>query len=134
MHYASIPGANWQELFAVALRGQDPRLVADRFCVAKDAIMDHIEESFDSASLSERKMLLAALNTITEMERSFDAWRFALVLGRARRRARGIGSTSRERLERFQNAASTPNDIVRCRGTKSTEVAPNFLGLRPSAS
>ena len=70
MHYASIPGANWQELFAVALREQDPRLVADRFCVAKDAIMDHIEESFDSASLSERKMLLAALNTITEMERS----------------------------------------------------------------
>jgi hypothetical protein len=70
MHYASIPDANWQELFAVALREQDPRLVADRFRSAKDAIMDHIEESFDSASLSERRMLLAALNTITEMERS----------------------------------------------------------------
>lgn len=70
MHYASIPDANWQELFAVALREQDPGLVADRFRSAKDAIMDHIEESFDSASLSERRMLSAALNTITEMERS----------------------------------------------------------------
>lgn len=69
MHYASIPGANWQDLFAVALREQDPELVADRFHSEKDAIMDHIED-FDSASLSERRMLLAALNTISEMERS----------------------------------------------------------------
>jgi hypothetical protein len=70
MHYASIPDANWQGLFAAALQEQDPLLIADRFRSAKDAIMDHIEDSFDSAPLSERRMLLAALNTITEMERS----------------------------------------------------------------
>lgn len=70
MYYASIPDANWQGLFAAALREQDPLLVADRFRSAKDAIMDYIEDSFDSASLSERRMLLAALNTISEMERS----------------------------------------------------------------
>ena len=70
MQYASIPDANWQRLFAAALREQDPLRVAERFRAAKDAIMDHIEDSFDSAPLSERRMLLAALNTITEMERS----------------------------------------------------------------
>jgi len=70
MSNSPIPDTNWQRLFAAAVREQDPRLVAERFRSAKDAIMDHIEDSFDTASLSERRILLAALNMITELERS----------------------------------------------------------------
>ncbi len=70
MNYASIPDANWQRLFAAAVRERDPLLVADRFRTAKDAILDYIEDSFETASLSERRVLLAALNTISELEQS----------------------------------------------------------------
>ena len=70
MNNAPVREANWEGLFAAAVREQDPLLAARRFRSAKDAIMDYIEDSFDSASLSERRMLLAALNTITELERS----------------------------------------------------------------
>jgi len=70
MNNAPIPDAIWERLFAAAVREQDPLLVAERFRSAKDAIMDHIEDSFDTASFSERRMLLAALNTIAELERS----------------------------------------------------------------
>jgi hypothetical protein len=61
--------SDWQQLFEAALLEPDPLVVAERFRTAKDAIMDRIEDSFDSASLSERRMLLSALNTIGELER-----------------------------------------------------------------
>ena len=72
MNNAPISKANWQQLFEAALREEDPLLVADRFHSAKDAIMDHIEDSFESAPLSERRILLAALNTISELEGSLS--------------------------------------------------------------
>lgn len=59
---------DWQQLFEAALLESDPLLVAERFKNAKDAIMDRIEDCFDSASLSERRLLLSALNTISELE------------------------------------------------------------------
>jgi hypothetical protein len=61
--------SDWQQLFEAALLEPDPLVVTERFRTAKDAIMDRIEDSFDSASLSERRMLLSALNTIGELER-----------------------------------------------------------------
>jgi hypothetical protein len=36
---------------------------------AKDAIMDRIEDSFDTGSVSDSRLLLAALNTITDLRR-----------------------------------------------------------------
>jgi hypothetical protein len=60
---------DWQQLFEAALLEPDPLVVAERFQTAKDAIMDRIEDSFDTATLSERRMLLSALNTISELER-----------------------------------------------------------------
>lgn len=70
MNNARIPDSNWQLLFEAALTEHNPLLVAERFQTAKDAIMDRIEDSFETASLSERRLLVAALNTVVELERS----------------------------------------------------------------
>jgi hypothetical protein len=64
-----ISEANWQRLFEAALLEQDPRRFAERFQSARDAILDRIEESSDTSLLSERRLLLAALDTIGELER-----------------------------------------------------------------
>jgi hypothetical protein len=47
----------------------DHSVLPRRLQVAKDAVMDHIEDTFDTASLSERRLLLAALHTISELQR-----------------------------------------------------------------
>ena len=47
----------------------DPAILPVRLQAAKDAVMDHIEDTFDTASLSERRVLLAALHTIGELQR-----------------------------------------------------------------
>lgn len=60
---------DWQRLFEAALLEPDPIAGFHRFQDAKDAIMDRIEDGFDTASLSERRLLLSALNTIGELER-----------------------------------------------------------------
>ena len=60
--------SDWQQLFEAALLESDPVVVYEKFQNAKDAIMDRIEDCFDKTSLSERGMLLSALNTISELE------------------------------------------------------------------
>lgn len=60
--------SDWQQLFEAALLESDPAAMAERFKSAKDAIMDRIEDCFESASLSERGLLLSALNTISDLE------------------------------------------------------------------
>src|SRR5579864_7289959 len=60
--------SDWQQLFEAALLESDPVVVHEKFQNAKDAIMDRIEDCFDKTSLSERRMLLSALNTISELE------------------------------------------------------------------
>lgn len=60
---------NWKELFEAALMESDLEMLPHRLRDAKDAVMDRIEDSFDSASHSERRLLLAALNTIGELQR-----------------------------------------------------------------
>ena len=59
---------DWQQLFEAALLESDPVMVHEKFQTAKDAIMDRIEDCFYDTSLSERRMLLSALNTISELE------------------------------------------------------------------
>jgi hypothetical protein len=59
----------WRELFEAALMEHNRELLPHRLSDAKDAVMDRIEDSFDTASLSERRLLLAALNTIGELQR-----------------------------------------------------------------
>jgi len=59
----------WRPLFEAALMESDHSVLPRRLQVAKDAVMDHIEDTFDTASLSERRLLLAALHTISELQR-----------------------------------------------------------------
>ena len=59
----------WRPLFEAALMESDHSALARRLQIAKDAVMDHIEDTFDTASLSERRILLAALRTINELQR-----------------------------------------------------------------
>jgi hypothetical protein len=66
----------WRKAFEAALLEQDPTILPRKLRDAKNAVMDRIEDSLDSASLSERKLLLAALNTISELQRlaQVDEW------------------------------------------------------------
>jgi hypothetical protein len=66
---ALTPTRRWRHLFEAALAEQDNSLLPRRLKDAKDAAMDRIEDSVDSASISERKLLLAALSTISELQR-----------------------------------------------------------------
>jgi predicted transcriptional regulator len=61
--------SNWEQLFECALVERDPVAREQRLQNAKDAIMDRIEDSFDTASGQESRLLLAALNTISELQR-----------------------------------------------------------------
>lgn len=56
---------DWTQLFEAALLEDDPGLFSQRLENARDAIVDQIENSFDTASSSDRLLLLAALNTIS---------------------------------------------------------------------
>jgi hypothetical protein len=62
-------GNTWKELFEAALIESDCGILPDKLKNAKNAILDRIEDCFDSVSLSERRMLLAALHAITELQR-----------------------------------------------------------------
>jgi hypothetical protein len=60
--------SNWEQLFESALRERDPAVRAQRLQSAKNAIMDRIEDSLDTAYGKESRLLLAALNTISEVQ------------------------------------------------------------------
>ena len=47
----------------------DHSALPQRLQDAKDAVMDRIEDTFDTASFSDRRLLLAALHTISELQR-----------------------------------------------------------------
>ena len=59
----------WKRHFEAALLECDQALLPGRLQDAKDAVMDRIEDLLDSAHTSERRLLLAALNTISELQR-----------------------------------------------------------------
>ena len=61
--------AVWRRLFEAALLERDSVALPRQLQDAKNAIMDRIEDSRGAASLSERRLLLAALNTIGELQR-----------------------------------------------------------------
>jgi len=63
------PTDGWKLLFEAALLEHDPRIRPYRLSEAKDAVLDRMEDSFDTASLSERLLLIAALDAIGELER-----------------------------------------------------------------
>ena len=56
---------DWKQLFEAALFEDDPDMFPHRLQNARDAIVETIENSFDTAPPSDRLLLLAALNTIS---------------------------------------------------------------------
>jgi hypothetical protein len=60
--------SDWEQLFECALRERDPAVRAQRLQSAKNAIMDRIEDSLDTAYGKQSRLLLAALNTISEIQ------------------------------------------------------------------
>ena len=56
---------DWKVLFEAALVEDNPDMFAVRLQNARDAIVDEIEGSFETASSTDRRLLLAALNTIS---------------------------------------------------------------------
>ena len=69
---ATPPGSsasNWEQLFECALQESNPVARERRLQNAKDAIMDRIEDSFENATARESRLLVAALNTISELQR-----------------------------------------------------------------
>jgi hypothetical protein len=66
---------DWKSLFEAALLEQNPDLFALRLEMARDAIVDEMEGSFDTASSTDRRLLLAALNTLSGLYESSDMQR-----------------------------------------------------------
>jgi hypothetical protein len=60
--------SNWEALFECALVERDPVAREQRLQNAKDAISGRIEDSFDTPSGHENRLLLAALNTVSELQ------------------------------------------------------------------
>ena len=68
----------WKRLFGEALMEHDPVIFGTRLRDAKNAIMDRIEDSMRTASQSERRLLLTALNTLVELQRSSSSTKHLL--------------------------------------------------------
>jgi hypothetical protein len=61
--------SNWEQLFECALVELDPVVRERRLQNAKDAIMDRIEDSFDTVTCQESQSLIGALKAISEIQR-----------------------------------------------------------------
>lgn len=66
---------DWKALFEAALSEDDPDLLALRLRDARNAIVYEIEGTFDTASSTDRQLLLAALNAISGLYEG-DSGRF----------------------------------------------------------
>lgn len=60
---------NWRCLVEAALFETNPNDLSRRIQDAQDAIMDHIEDSFETASQSERQSMINAMNSLRELRR-----------------------------------------------------------------
>jgi len=65
---ATATREEWKELVEIAILA-DPGSFPHRLQEAQDAIMDEIEDSFDTASLTERQALINAMNALHELRR-----------------------------------------------------------------
>lgn len=69
------PQRSWKELVEIAIFETDPDDLAQRLQEAQDAVMDEIEDSFQTASPSERLSLINAMNSVRELRRvSEKSW------------------------------------------------------------
>jgi hypothetical protein len=59
----------WRYLVEVAIFEANPNNLSRRIQDAQDAVMDHIEDSFETASQSERQSMINAMNSLRELRR-----------------------------------------------------------------
>src|SRR5882757_3124771 len=60
---------NWQDLVEAAIFETDSENLTDRLQDAQNAVMDEIEDSFHTASPTERQSLINAMNSLRELRR-----------------------------------------------------------------
>ena len=60
---------NWTHLVEAAIFETNPDNLSRRIQDAQDAVMDHIEDSFETASQSERQAMINAMNSLRELRR-----------------------------------------------------------------
>jgi hypothetical protein len=63
------PQRSWKELVEIAIFETDADHLSQRIQDAQDAIMDEIEDSFQTASSSERQSLINAMNSVRGLRR-----------------------------------------------------------------
>jgi hypothetical protein len=63
---------SWRCLVEAAIFEPNPNNLFRRIQYAQDAIMDHIEDSFVTASQSERQSMINAMNSLRELRRLVD--------------------------------------------------------------
>ena len=66
---------NWRGLVEAALFEMNPNDLSRRIQDAQDTIMDHIEDSFETASQSERQSMINAMNSLRELRRMVPSTR-----------------------------------------------------------
>jgi len=60
---------NWQDLVEAAIFETDSENLPGRLQDAQNAVMDEIEDSFHTASSTERQSLINAMNSLRELRR-----------------------------------------------------------------
>ncbi len=60
---------NWRGLVEAAIFETNPNDLSRRIQDAQDAIMDHIEDFFETASQAERQSMINAMNSLCELRR-----------------------------------------------------------------
>jgi hypothetical protein len=72
MNESNVPAntpQNWKRLVETAIFDTNSHDFSQRIKDAQDAIMDEIEDSFQTASQSERQSLVNAMNSVRELRR-----------------------------------------------------------------
>jgi hypothetical protein len=66
---ATCPPPTWKELVEAAIFEPDPNNLSQRIHDAQNAIMDEIEDTFQTASPGYRQALINAMNAVREIGR-----------------------------------------------------------------
>lgn len=64
-----VPEQNWKHLVEAAIFETNSDYLFQRIREAQDAIMDEIEDSFETASQSERQSMINAMNSLRQLRR-----------------------------------------------------------------
>jgi len=72
------PEQNWRHMVEAAIFETNADNLSQRIREAQDAIMDEIEDSFETASQSERQSMINAMNSLRQLRRLIQTPGFEL--------------------------------------------------------